>query len=383
MDPETREPLGDDSPVRIAVFGQGFARSVILPCLRQVEGARVVGIAGRDANKLRAVAAEFAIETAATDHREVLELSRPHLVIVATPPHLHASMAIDALAAGCHVLCEKPMALDARETGRMVEAARAHPERLALVDHELRFLPTRRRLRELVAQGDLGRVFHAEYVLRTASRRDPAEPWDWWSDRVCGGGIWGAIGSHAVDALRQLLGEVVGASGLLATRTTERRDPSSGRLRPVTTDDVADVTLWFASGATATINLSALEAVRVHRLSVTGMHGIALVEEQGPIRFSTGGRPIRTETPSDGLAASSELGIPDTDWARAFLLFAREIVAAIRGGGTVPGAANFGDGHRVQQVLDTVRRSAKAGGRRLPVAADEAGPVTGEATSAR
>lgn len=353
--------------VRIAVLGLGFARGVILPCLRHVPGARVVGIAGRDAGKARAVATEFGIETIATDHREILERARPDLVVVATPPHRHAEMALDALAHGCHVLCEKPLALDAGETARMAEAARARPHRLALVDHELRFLPVRARLGELVRTGRLGRVLRAEYRLHSPLRRDPAQPWSWWSDRACGGGIWGAIGSHGVDALRNLLGEVVEVQGRFATMTTQRPDPASGAPRAVTSDDLAEAWLRFASGAAGTVVLSAVEAERAHHLTVSGTEGWARVEEQGPLRVALGREPVRTETLPDGLPSSSELGIPDTDWARAFLLFARRIVAAIREGGGAPEAASFDDGHRVQQVLDAVRLSAETGGRPVRV----------------
>jgi predicted dehydrogenase len=360
VDAGTRPAAG---PVRIAVLGLGFARSVILPCLRHVSGARVVGIAGRDVGRLQATAADFGVEAIATDHREILERARPDLVVVATPPHRHAEMALDALAHGSHVLCEKPMALDAGETTRMAEAARALPDRLALVDHELRFLPVRVRLGEMIATGRLGRVLRAEYRLHAPLRRDPAQPWNWWSDRACGGGIWGAIGSHALDALRNLLGEVVEVQGRLATMTTERRDPASGALRPVTADDVAEAWLRFASGAVGTVVLSTVEAERVHRLTVSGTEGWARLDEQGPLRFALGREPVRTETLPDGLPPSSELGIPDTDWARAFLLLARRIVAAIRDGGGVFEAASFDDGHRVQQVLDAVRLSAEDGRR--------------------
>jgi predicted dehydrogenase len=344
--------------VRIAVFGQGFARSVILPCLRQVSGARVVGLAGRSAERLRVTSAEFGIELASTSHREILERGRPDLAIVATPPHLHAEMAIDALRAGCHVLCEKPMAVEAGETARMVAQSERRADRLAWIDHELRFLPARARLLERIERGDLGRILRAEYVLHTPLRRDPASPWSWWSDAACGGGIWGAIGSHAVDALRLLCGEIAAVRGRLVTAIPERTDPETGRPRRVTADDVAEAWLSFASGASGTITLSAVEAARVHRLTVSGEAGWAQAEEQRPLLVASGREPARAEPIAEALPASAALGIPDTDWARAFLRLARRMTEAIRTSRGAPEAAGFRDGHRVQRVLDAVRRSA-------------------------
>jgi len=348
--------------VRVVLFGQGFARTTVLPCLRQVPGAEVVGIASPSLDRLRETAAQFDIPAVASDHREILERTRPDVAIVASPPHRHAEMALDALDAGCHVLCEKPMALDAGETARMVDAARARPGRLALLDHELRFLPARERLAALAHGGALGELRRAEYILRAPSRRDPAYPWSWWSDRSAGGGVLGAIGSHAIDALRHLLGEVAEARGWLETLVAQRPDPAGGAARPVTADDHAACWLRFASGAVASITLSVTEAERCHSLVLNGTDGWARLDEQGPLLIARGGgRPEREPVPDD-LPSSGELGIPDTDWARAFLRFARLIVQAVRAGTPLDGAATFEDGHRAQQVMDAVRRSSADGG---------------------
>ena len=344
--------------VRIVVFGQGFARSVVLPCLRHVPGAQVVGMASPSLARLRETAAAFGVAAVSDDHREILDRTRPDLAIIATPPHRHAEQAIDALRAGCHVLCEKPMALDSAEAGRMVEAAAARPDRLALIDHELRLLPARVRLAQLVADGELGRLQRLEYFMHSSFRRRPEQPWSWWSDAGCGGGMLGALGSHAVDALRRLGGEIVEVRGRLETGAPARPDPATGVPRPITADDVAEAWLRFASGAQGTFLLSALEAERIHRLTLSGTEGWAQLEEQRPLRVARRDmEPQPVEIPEE-LPSSSELGIPDTDWARAFLRLARALVSAIAEGGDLPAAASFADGLAVQRVLDAVRISA-------------------------
>ena len=348
--------------IRVALLGNGFARQVMLPCLRQVEGVELAAIASPNLERARATAREFGIPFAGADHAELLQRVRPDLVFIVTPPHRHAGMAIDALAAGCHVVCEKPMALDARETERMCAAARAHPRQLALIDHELRFLPARLELHRLCREGHLGSIRHAEYLLHSPGRRDPALPWSWWSDRECGGGALGAIGSHAVDSLRHLLGEVESVRGSLATLIPQRRDPASGTMRAVTADDYAAAWLRFASGARATLLVSTVEGEREHRLTLAGSEGCARLDEQQPLRTALGREPWKTAGAPEDLPPSTELGIPDTDWARAFLRFSRRIVEAVlEGRAQVDGAATFEDGHRVQRVLDAVRRSEERG----------------------
>lgn len=345
--------------IRTAVFGNGFARTVVLPCLRLVPAMRVVGIASPNLEKTRATAAAFGIEHVAAEHREILERVRPDLVFVVTPPFRHAEMVTDALEAGCHCVCEKPMARHGAETARMVAAGAAHPDRIAVIDHELRFLPTRAELARRIADGALGRVLHADYTLRSPGRRDPSLPWTWWSDLSAGGGTLGALGSHAVDALRVLLGEVAAVRGQLATFVQERTDTASGRTRPVTSDDHAAAWVRFTSGALATVTISLVDGERMHRIGIAGTRGSAEVVEQGPLRVGRG-MDRWVEVPcDDGLPPSAELGIPDTDWARAFLRMTRLLAERILAGETtLPGAAAFEDGHRTQLVLDAIRRSS-------------------------
>lgn len=347
------------SPIRVAIFGNGFARAVILPCLRCVPEMSVVGLASPNIERARETASVYGIAEVSADHRAILARCSPDLVFVVTPPHRHREQAIDALEAGCHVVCEKPTALDATESAAMLEAARARPDRIALIDHELRFSPARLALGTRLGEGRLGTIHHASYTLTSPARRDPSTPWTWWSDSACGGGALGAIGSHVVDSLRSMLGEVAEARGVLKTFVRERRDPSTGLARPVTSDDLAAAWLRFDSGAFATLTISLVEGERIHRMTLAGSQGYARVEEQQPLRLQIGQGPLADIPSDDGLPPSSELGIPDTDWARCFLRLARRVADAIvHGRPEVPGAATFEDGHRNQIVLDAVRASA-------------------------
>lgn len=346
--------------IGVGIIGAGFARSTQVPAFRACPGVDVLSLASAHREKAAAAARELGIPHATDDWRDVLAHPGVDLVCISTPPALHKQMALEALAAGKAVLCEKPTALDAAEAEAMLREARAQG-RLALLDHELRFLPARQRARELIRGGALGAVRHARVVYRSDNRAAASRPWDWWSDAAQGGGVLGALGSHAVDALRFLLGrEPSEVLGSLTVHTAERTEAGSGTVRPVTADEEASVLLRFGPDVTATVELSSVEAGEpVHAVEVFGAYGALRLERHRLWHSAVGSRAWEpVELPALEVLPA---GLPDNEWARGFLLFAREVVRALREGmPLVEGAATFEDGWRNQLVLDAARRSHEA-----------------------
>jgi predicted dehydrogenase len=352
--------------IGIGIIGTGFARSTQLPAFRACEGARVVAIASGHRENAERAAREFEIEHVAEDWREVVARETVDLVSIVTPPQTHMEMTLASLDAGKAVLCEKPMALNAFEADAMRRRA-SERGALALIDHELRFLPGRLKMREMLRGGEIGRVRHAKLLFRADSRASRERKWDWWSDAGSGGGALGAIGSHAVDAFRWLLdAEVSQAFCSLSTHVAEREDGKTGEMCRVTTDDEANLILRFeetelTAGTTATVSLSVVEQGRAeHRLEIFGSKGALMVEEGGELwHAQTGaGEWMRVETERRPLAP----GMRDGGWSRGFTLFSRAIIDALREGRKrVEGAADFEDGYRTQLVLDAARRSNESG----------------------
>jgi predicted dehydrogenase len=357
--------------IGIGIIGTGFARTTQLPAWRACEGARLVAVASGHRENAESAAREFDIPFVASDWREVVERADVDVVSIVTPPSMHAEMTLAALAAGKAVLCEKPMAMNAEETGRM-RAAAQESGLLALIDHELRFMPVRRRMREMILGGEIGRVRRAKVLFRSDSRAGVDRAWNWWSDERAGGGTLGAIGSHAVDALQWMTGaRITHVSGTLATHVAERRDTASGEMRRVTSDDEADLLLNFGDGdtterATGVISLSMIEAGKSeHIVEVFGSEGaLRVYGTDGLWRAGIGEDSWRKAEIGDGPLAG---GLRDIEWSRGFTVFAREIIAALREGRTsVEGAATFTDGHHTQLVLDAAR-AAHDGGCRVTV----------------
>jgi predicted dehydrogenase len=325
-------------------------------------GAKVVAVASRHRERAAAVAHEFGIEHVAADWQELVEHKDVDLVSIVTPPATHMEITLAALEQRKAVLCEKPMALNAAEARRMVEKARS-ANVLALIDHELRFLNSRRTMRGMLQTGAIGSVRHCNYVFRSDYRGLADRGWDWWSDAAMGGGTLGAIGSHAIDSFRWMLStEVTRTLGLLTTHIKERPDKNSGGMRAVTTDDEAKVLFQFADGphtdgATGAAALSVVESGKYeNRVEIYGTKGALMVEETGELWLSPAGsgtwRPVQVD--QDHMAQ----GMRESSWSRGFTAFACRIVEAMRAGKkTVDDAASFEDGWRVQLVLDAVRES--------------------------
>lgn len=354
-----------EKTIRIGIIGAGFARSTQVPGFKNCAGARIVAIASARRARAAEVAREFGIDYVEDDWRALVARDDIDLVSIVTPVVTHCEMTLAALEAGKAVLCEKPMAMNANEARRMADAARKAGV-LALIDHELRFLPGRIKMRELLHSGEIGKVRHAKLTFRADSRADVNRPWNWWSDKAQGGGALGAIGSHVVDGFRWLLAtEVSEVSCNLATHIRERKD-EAGTSRQVTTDDEANLLLRFADselteGTTGNVAMSMVEAGKPeHSLEIFGASGALMIEESGVLwQAKVGdGEWKKVETDRGDLAETMR----DSGWARAFTTYSKLIVQALRAGHTtVEGAATFEDGYRTQLVLDAARRSNESG----------------------
>ncbi|HSE33388.1 MAG TPA: Gfo/Idh/MocA family oxidoreductase [Pyrinomonadaceae bacterium] len=353
------------SPIGIGIVGTGFARSTQIPGFRSCTGAKIVAIASHRRERAESVAKDFGIEHVAADWQELVAHKDVDLVSVVMPPSTHMPITLAALEHRKAVLCEKPMAMTADEARRMTDAAH-EANVLALIDHELRFLSSRRKMRTMLQNGTIGTVRHCNYVFRSDYRGVLDRPWDWWADETMGGGTLGAIGSHAIDSFRWLLSlEVSEVLAMLTTHIKQRPDKSTGANRAVTTDDEAKLLFRFndgqsGKGVTGAARLSVVESGRYeNRAEIYGSAGALMVEETGELWHSPAGsgawRPVDIEP--DRIAP----GMKDSSWARGFTRFSCAMVDAVRTGKkTVPDAATFEDGYRVQLVLDAARESNKS-----------------------
>lgn len=348
----------------IGIIGTGWGSRVQVPAFREA-GLEIVALAGSQAHKTQRIAAELDIPYATGDWRTLLARDDVDLVSIVTPPVLHCEMTIAALEAGKHVLCEKPTALDVAEAKRMLDVAQRRPDQIALIDHEMRFLPAVRAARQMVAEGRIGRLRHGEVRFVNSSRANLKRVWNWWSDVAQGGGILGAISSHQVDSVRYILNdEITAVSGILHTFVIERPvvHPETGDhagSRAVTSDDFAAFHLKLAQGGLVHVSAS-MVARRNEPQSITlyGDEG-ALRFIEGTLLYAAPDEGFQDVTPDDESVAPDHIKNLYPDYAEATIHLGYALREAIGGNReALAHAATFLDGLRVQQTIDAVRLSS-------------------------
>ncbi|HEY0050180.1 MAG TPA: Gfo/Idh/MocA family oxidoreductase [Pyrinomonadaceae bacterium] len=351
--------------VGIGIIGTGFARTVQIPSFQKIEGAQIVSIASGRRENAEKAARDFNIPHWTGDWRETIERADADLICITTPPPFHREMTLYALERGRHILCEKPMAMNAGEALEMWEKSK-EKNVLAVIDHELRYLNGRRRAHSMIRAGEIGKIRHAKYNFRAPHRGNPDAPWNWWSDEKQGGGALGAIVSHIFDSLRWFTGAEIRQVFCQLQTHVKRRKDSGGERREVTSDDESNLILRFADNeltedATANISASMVEyPMYQNRIELFGTSGALRVEYDGELFI---GKPDDSGWQKIEVDLNERIETAaNTGWNSGFIAFAEEIVKALQAGETtVENAATFEDGYKIQIALDAARESSASG----------------------
>jgi predicted dehydrogenase len=350
----------------VVVVGTGFGCRVHLPAARAA-GLEVTALVGRDREKTQRRARRAEVDEACGTLGEALQLPRTEIVVIASPPATHAELAEEAIAAGRHVLVEKPFTLGAAEAVRLSQAAEKAGI-VALVGHEFRFAPERVTFRQALADGVVGPPRLATFVGHSplVAPLDMATP-PWWFDRSRGGGWLGASVSHLVDAIRTWLGEFDTVSASLPL--VSDRDPSTHA------EDTAAARFRMRSGCEGILQQSAaVWGDRVEAVRVAGPHGtltldgdsVTLADSAGTRTLDRVGPPMPVELePSDDPRhrfTHIELG---PAIVQAGVL--RDLALGRAPSYDTMSPATFADGVACMQVLDAIRASAANGGAAVAV----------------
>ncbi len=224
--------------INVAVIGAGNISRAHLAALADSSEASVIGIFDADRARADQRASEFGISKVYTTWDELLADSRVEIVGVLLPPDLHHRYAVEALKAGKHVVCEKPMAASLAECDEMIEAARSSGRRLFIVQNRI-YSHAYESAREMVVSGALGTVFLAQ----TTGFEGPNTVWrsPWLATGRGGNGVLMAQSVHPMYTLRWLFGDVDQVSCTMGTR----------KVIDMVEEDTAIVTLRFGCGVLA------------------------------------------------------------------------------------------------------------------------------------
>jgi len=365
--------------IRFGLIGSGFmgrAHSIALHSVAATFGADYavdcVVLADTTAERARDAAPSLGFARSTGNWRELIADPKIDVVDICTPNHLHAEMALAAIAAGKHVYCEKPLALDVEESAAVVEAAKR-----AGICNAIGFNyicnPMVQAAREMIQAGEVGEVvaFSGHYVEDYMC--DPRTPFTWRCERrLAGAGALADLGSHLINMAHVLLGPISRVNGVVRTVHKERSETATGKVRTVENEDLANALVEFESGVPGTLHISRVAAGYKCGLTVqvVGTRGTLEFnqERMNELRLyrtddATGRRGFRTilagpEHPDYGAfcpAPGHGLGINDLK-----VIEVRNLLRAIRTG--TPASPDFAEGLRVQRVMTAIELAAASGG---------------------
>ncbi len=375
------------SPSRIgaAVIGSGFIGTVHVEALRRL-GVQVHGLLGSSPERAAQRAEQLGVPRGYASLDELLSDDRVEVVHVTSPNHLHHDQVREVLAAGRHVVCEKPLAMTSEESADLVALA-ADSGRVAAVNFNIRFYPLNQHARELVAGGALGDVrlvtgrYFQDWLLH-------ATDWNWRLEPDRGGALRavGDIGSHWLDLLTFITGQrIVSVMADLATFIPMRSQPSgpvetfsTERAtdtveRKIVTEDTATILLRFEGGARGSVAISQLSPGRKNSLQyeVDGSESAAAWDSEQPDQLWIGHRDrpneILIRNPAlMGPAAAAAAALPAghvEGFADTFRALFNAIYTDVMAGAPAarPAYATFADGHDEMLVGDAVAISAREG----------------------
>lgn len=376
--------MTDFTTMSAAVIGTGFIGTVHTWALRRL-GVRVAGVLGSSPERGAAGAKAMAVERAYASLDALLDDRSVNVVHVTSPNHLHYAQVKAILAAGKHVICEKPLAMDAEQSADMVALAKASGL-VAAVCYNIRFYPLNQHAHGLVKGGDLGDVrfitghYHQDWLAKPTD-------WNWRLETDQGGALRsvGDIGTHWIDLISFVSGQKV--SSVFADLTTfipEREKPTGPvatfaqatggtETRAIETDDAAMIMLRFDGGAKGVMSTSQINMGRKNSLhwNLAGSRASAAWDSETPDHLFIGHRDGPNQIlqrdaalmNATGGAAASLPGGHVEGFADSFFALFRQVYGDVAAGARSADAtyAGFEDGHHEMRICDAVLQSAQQG----------------------
>ncbi len=249
------------SSIRVAIAGLGFGESVHIPAVRANKSLELVGLWHPRQERLNEICHKNNLE-GFTSWENLIKRRDIDAIIIATPPAIRYQLAIEAIKEKKHLLLEKPVGLNANEITEIQRLAHNHNLSVA-VDFEYRAVPLFMQAKRLLENNSLGEIWLVKFDWLMSSRANPSRQWNWYSNKDEGGGVIGALGTHAFDILHWLIGPTQKATSLIETSIKQRPDGDNSLLKEVTSEDISLTQLRLGEptkgeNIPAQVNLSAV-----------------------------------------------------------------------------------------------------------------------------
>lgn len=342
-------------PVQIGVIGTGFGRQHV-EIFQHMTDAVVVMVCSMQLKRARALAQTYGVAEATANYHDLLRPGNEiDAVVIATPPALHHRMTLDAIAAGKHVFCEKPMAASLDEAREMCQAAESAGV-VNMINYQMRFAPNYAQAFQMAGEGYIGRLAALDLIARinpVGYLQSPA--WSttkayWFTDATRRGGLLGSsAGPHMVDLARWYGGPVEAVAAGTAVSRSEVTLADGTEVHDISAEDTFLAMLRFASGAVGTLRGIPI----AHRsggwsLELDGVDGTLIVNDGdllGTNNASSRPEPIDLAAPGQSMRQA----------------IAARFVEAIQSGSQANPTPSFRDGLAAQALLEATIEAAETG----------------------
>lgn len=340
---------------RVAAIGTAWAAQSPLPALSSHPRTELVAICSARLERAKEAAEKFGAPQAFDDYEKMIAQVDPDIVYVGGPVGLHKPMVLAAARAGKHVICEKPLAVDATEGAEMLAAV--EERKLAhAVTFTMRSFPAPTRVKALIDAGAVGEIRHINVAFWFSIPPQVPRTYGWLNDASKGGGMLNAMGSHYIDLTRHFAGDFARVNG--ETRIWRKELPDEhGKARAVTADDSFVMQATLKNGAALSMHMSSEACVGTGpRFEIYGSEGTIVMDNADSVRVSKRGDKELSEV-EIGTPAFSEDALQCK--VPRFGQLISDCVAWIETGKRC--SPNMLDALRCQQVIDGLRAAARDG----------------------
>ena len=225
------------SPISVAVAGLGFGEKVHIPAIRANSGLQLSGLWHPKESRLNEASKHHEVK-AYSNWERLLNDKNIEAIVIATPPEPRFKLALEALNAGKHLFLEKPVALCSEDIAKLQILAMEKKLSVA-VNFEYRAVPIFMQAQKMLSKGVIGTPWLTRLDWLMSSRANEERPWNWYSQKEKGGGVIGALGTHAFDIIDWLCGPIRSVNSLLSTSIKVRPEINLGKGLKVTSEDIA------------------------------------------------------------------------------------------------------------------------------------------------
>lgn len=350
--------------VKIGIIGTGVGIRTHLNGFKSVADAEIVAICGSSAQRSQEFADKYQIPIACADYKQLCDLDEIDLVCVTSPNRYHRDAVNYAISKEKHIICEKPLSDDSKEVRCIINVCQKH-KKIAVVDHQLRYNPYIKKIKELIDSGVIGEVRSVSLRQTGSGFVNPDTLFYWSFDGAQGGGVRLAMASHFTDLIQFWFGErkIINVSGYLNPVTMERRD-SNGKMQQVTGSAICNAMINLENELNVIYSINANSFIgSSFDINVFGTNGeIAFNLKDKLSLYSRDKVGQRQDVIVDGVFPD-EVENKVSIFSGSFRYFAPLIIKAIQTEdySIISSSATFADAKYNLKILDAIQQSTNSG----------------------